>query len=62
MINVEVSTIINRPIADVFAFASNFENNPQWETNFQDVKRTSSAIPPAQRMPSALRPPNTCVF
>ena len=43
MINVEVSTIINRPLADVFAFASNFENNPKWETNFQGVKRTSSA-------------------
>ncbi len=42
MINVSVSTIIARPIADVFAFATNFENNPKWETNFQDVKRTSS--------------------
>jgi uncharacterized membrane protein len=41
MINVEISTIINRPIADVFTFASNFENNPRWETNFAEVKRTS---------------------
>jgi len=40
--NIEISTIINRPIADVFAFASNLENNPKWETNFVEVKRTSA--------------------
>jgi len=38
MINVEVSTIINRPVADVFAYVANFENHPQWEDNFQKVK------------------------
>jgi uncharacterized membrane protein len=30
MISVEVSTMINRPIDEVFAFVSNFENHPQW--------------------------------
>ena len=39
MLNVEVSTVINRPIAEVFAFVANFENHPQWEKNFQEVKR-----------------------
>jgi len=37
MINVEVSTVINRPVTDVFAFVSNFENHPRWEMNFQKV-------------------------
>jgi uncharacterized membrane protein len=39
MINVEVSTVINRPIEEVFAFVSNFENHPQWEANFLEGKR-----------------------
>ena len=39
MINVEVSTVINRPVADVFAFVANFENHPKWETDFQEVKQ-----------------------
>ena len=42
MINVEVSTVINRPVVDVFAFVANFENHPKWETDFQDVKKLSS--------------------
>jgi uncharacterized protein YndB with AHSA1/START domain len=42
MINIEVSTVINRPIADVFAFVANFENHPKWESNFREVKRLSS--------------------
>ena len=37
MINVEVSTVINRPLAEVFAFVSNFEHYPQWESNFAEV-------------------------
>ena len=41
MINVEVSIVINRPVADVFAFVANFENHPKWETNFLEVKRAS---------------------
>ena len=42
MINVEVSTVINRPIAEVFAFVANFENHPKWETDFQEVKQLTS--------------------
>jgi len=38
MINVEESIVINRPVAEVFAFIADFENHPQWETNFQKVK------------------------
>jgi uncharacterized membrane protein len=42
MINVEVSTVINRPIPEVFAFVANLENHPKWETDFQEVKRLTS--------------------
>jgi uncharacterized membrane protein len=42
MINVEVSTVINRPVSDVFAFVANFENHPKWETNFQNVRLLAS--------------------
>ena len=42
MINVEVSTVINRPIAEVFAFVANLENHPKWETDFQEVKQLTS--------------------
>jgi uncharacterized membrane protein len=42
MINVEVSTVINRPVAEVFAFVANFENHPKWETDFQEVKRLTA--------------------
>ena len=42
MINVEASTTINRPIAEVFTFVANFENHPKWETNFQNVKLLTS--------------------
>jgi uncharacterized membrane protein len=42
MINVEESIVINRPIAEVFAFVANFENHPKWETNFQKVKLLTS--------------------
>jgi len=38
VIKVEESIVINRPISDVFPFVSNFENLPQWESNFQKVK------------------------
>src|SRR5713101_1325151 len=39
MINVEVSTVINRPLAEVFAFVTDFANHPQWENNFLEGKR-----------------------
>jgi uncharacterized membrane protein len=42
MINVQESIVINRPIDEVFAFVANFENHPQWESNFQKVKLLSS--------------------
>jgi uncharacterized membrane protein len=42
MINVQESIVINRPIEDVFAFVANFENHPQWESNFQKVKLITS--------------------
>ena len=42
MINVEASTVINRPVPDVFAFVANFENHPKWEMNFQKVKLLTS--------------------
>src|SRR5215510_15062819 len=42
MIKVEESTVINRPVAEVFAFVANFENHPKWESNFQKVKLLTS--------------------
>jgi uncharacterized membrane protein len=44
MITVQVSTIINSPVSKVFAFVSNFENHPKWETDFQEVKRLSGEM------------------
>ena len=41
MINVEASTVINRPVEAVFAFVADLENNPKWESNFIQVKRIS---------------------
>jgi uncharacterized membrane protein len=42
MINVEVSTVINRPVGDVFTYVANFENHPKWETDFQEVRLLTS--------------------
>jgi len=42
MINIEVSLVINRPVADVFAFVANLENLPKWDTDFQEAKRVTS--------------------
>jgi len=42
MIDVNVSTVINRPAADVFAFVADFENHRKWETDFQEVKQLTS--------------------
>ena len=42
MIDVQVSSTINRPVEDVFTFVSNFENHPKWETDIQEVKRVTS--------------------
>jgi len=43
MVNVNVSTVIQRPVADVFAFVANFENHPRWETDFLEVKPINAA-------------------
>jgi uncharacterized membrane protein len=42
MVNVNVSMLVNRPVADVFAYVANFENYPKWETDFQEVKLLTS--------------------
>jgi uncharacterized protein YndB with AHSA1/START domain len=41
MINVDASTVIKRPVAEVFAFVANFENQPKWAMNFLEAKQTS---------------------
>ena len=41
MIKIENSTIINRPVDEVFEFLANSENNPQWQSGTQEVKKTS---------------------
>ena len=38
---IEISTFINRPSADVFAYISNFENNPKWQGGMVDAWFTS---------------------
>jgi uncharacterized protein YndB with AHSA1/START domain len=40
--DVDASIVISRPIADVFAYVANFENHPQWEKNFRQVRRLSA--------------------
>ncbi len=44
---VEVSLLINRPPADVFAYICNFENNPKWQERVVDAWFTSD--PPLRR-------------
>ena len=41
MIKVETSVVIARPPNEVFAYISNFENNPQWQSGMQEAKFTS---------------------
>jgi uncharacterized membrane protein len=41
MIKVETSVIINRPPEEVFAYISNFENNPGWQSGMQEARFTS---------------------
>ena len=43
MINIAVSTLINRPITEVFPFVADFANLPKWETDILEVKPLSSA-------------------
>jgi uncharacterized membrane protein len=38
---VEMSIQINRPVEEVFAFLSNFENNPRWQSTSVEAKKIS---------------------
>ena len=40
MINVETSSIINRPIEEVFAFLTDARNSPQWDSGLVDIQQT----------------------
>ena len=41
MARVEASVVINRPVEEVFAFATNPENDPQWQTSMLESEQTS---------------------
>jgi uncharacterized protein YndB with AHSA1/START domain len=41
MAKLEVNTVINRPIAEVFDFLSNSENRPKWSSGSSEVKKIS---------------------
>jgi uncharacterized membrane protein len=41
MTKVEISTVINRPVEEVFAFAGNPENDPKWVSAISEVMITS---------------------
>ena len=41
MMTIEHSVVINRPVQEVFAFISNFENNAQWQSGVLEVHKTS---------------------
>ncbi len=42
MINVEFSTVINRPLDEVFAFLSDLENNSKWRSGMIEATKTSA--------------------
>lgn len=41
MTKLEKSVVINRPVEEVFAFAGNVENNPQWQSSVSEARVTS---------------------
>ncbi|HWB87826.1 MAG TPA: SRPBCC family protein [Acidimicrobiia bacterium] len=41
MIDVSVSTVVKRPVAEVFAFVAEMENEPQWHTDILAAERTT---------------------
>ena len=41
MARIQVSTVINRPVEEVFGVLSNDENRPKWSSTTIDVKKTS---------------------
>ena len=42
MARAEMSTVVNRPIEDVFAVLSNVENNPKWSSAAVEAQQTSA--------------------
>jgi uncharacterized membrane protein len=41
VISAEVDFVVNRPVEDVFAFLSDFENNLKWRASQVEVEKTS---------------------
>jgi uncharacterized membrane protein len=41
MFTVDIGTVINRPVEEVFAFLSNFENWPKWAAGLIEARKTS---------------------
>jgi len=41
MLKVESTTVISRPVEEVFALLSNLENYPKWSSAFLEVQKTS---------------------
>ena len=41
MAKMETSIVINRSLEEVFAFTTNFENQPKWQSRLLEVKKTS---------------------
>ncbi len=39
MARLETSIVINRPLEDVFAFTTNFENQPKWQSRLLEAKK-----------------------
>ena len=41
MARIETSLVINRPIEEVFAYTTNFENQPDWQSRLLEAEKTS---------------------
>jgi uncharacterized membrane protein len=41
MLKIETSIVINRPLEEVFAFTTNYENQPKWQSRLIEAKKTS---------------------
>jgi uncharacterized membrane protein len=41
MARMEVSIVIDRPLEEVFAFTTNFENQPKWQSRLLEAKQIS---------------------
>ena len=55
MSKIEISTVINRPVEEVFEVVSNVEHNPKRFSSFLEVQKTSrghnvSAMPDEERI------------